>query len=104
VADHESNHPVSPELLQPSDSQARLPFAASDSGSKNSHDDRNGSVASTSSTIQRTASAEPGRPSGMGYVVQHRAGASIHQPGSENTITGSAAELVVEQNPDSETK
>lgn len=98
-----SNHPVSSELLRPSDSQARLPFAASDAGSKNSQDDRNGSVASTSSTIQRTASAEPGRPSGMGYVVQHRAGASIHLPGSENTITGSAAELV-EQNTDSESK
>ncbi|CRG91568.1 putative membrane protein C1322,03 [Talaromyces islandicus] len=103
IAGEATNHPMSSEMLQPSESQARLPFAASDSGSKHSHGDRSGSVASTSSTIQRTASAEPGRPSGMGYVVQHRAGASIHQPGSENTIAGSAAELV-EQNADSESK
>lgn len=99
----ESGHAMPSELLPSSDSHARLPFSASDSGSKNSQEDRNGSVASTSSTIHRTPSAEPGRPSGMGYVAHHRAGASIHQPGSENTFTGSAAELI-EQNTDSESR
>ncbi|KAH8692350.1 integral membrane protein [Talaromyces proteolyticus] len=100
VQRHPSDDAASAELLQPSDPQARLPFAASDSGSKHSQD-RTGSVASSSSTIQRTASADPGQPSGMGYVVHHRAGASIHQAGPEHPLTGSTAELV-EQQTDSE--
>uniref|UniRef100_A0A093VKN4 Putative membrane protein n=1 Tax=Talaromyces marneffei PM1 TaxID=1077442 RepID=A0A093VKN4_TALMA len=100
-AAHSHGRIPSSDLLQPSgESGARLPFAPSEAGSKTSQE-RHGSTASTSSTIQRVPSAEPGRPSGMGYVAHHRAGASIHQLDSEHPLTGSTAELV-EQTTDSE--
>ncbi|KAL1982949.1 hypothetical protein VTN96DRAFT_636 [Rasamsonia emersonii] len=82
--------------LRPSSSQpGRLPFTASDTDSK-----RAGSVDSTTSTVHRTVS-EQGRPSGMGYVSQHRAGASIHEAADGPVITGSTAELV-DQSSDSD--
>lgn len=89
------------EMLHPSDQQAsRLPFTSSESGSRVS-EGRTGSVASTASTIQRTVSNEPGTPSGLGFVVHHRAGASVHQAPGDHPITGSTAELV-EQGTDSD--
>ncbi|EED12673.1 integral membrane protein [Talaromyces stipitatus ATCC 10500] len=98
-ATHPSRRVPSSDLLHPaSESEARLPFAASEAGSKTSQE-RHGSTASSTSTIQRIASADPGRPSGMGYVAHHRAGASIHQLDSEHP--GSTAELV-EQSTDTE--
>jgi hypothetical protein len=97
-AAHPSRRIPSSDLLHPSgESEARLPFAPSEAGSKTSQE-RHGSTASSSSTLQRVASAEPGRPSGMGYVAHHRAGASIHQL---DPVTGSTAELV-EQSTDTE--
>jgi hypothetical protein len=90
-------------LLHPStdsvEAAARLPFAPSEAGSnQTSSQDRHESLTSaSSSTILRVASAEPGRPSGMGYVAHHRAGASIHHTGAELPVTGSAAELVEQQ-------
>lgn len=100
-AAHPSGRIPSSDLLHPTgESEARLPFAPSEAGSKTSQE-RHGSTASSSSTMHRVASAEPGRPSGMGYVAHHRAGASIHQLDSEHPVTGSTAELV-EQSTDTE--
>ncbi|KAL1964542.1 hypothetical protein VTN77DRAFT_6839 [Rasamsonia byssochlamydoides] len=79
--------------LRPESQPGRLPFTTSDSSSK-----RAGSVDSTTSTVHRTVS-EQGQPSGMGYVSQHRAGASIHE--AAPPPTGSTAELV-DQTTDSE--
>lgn len=88
--DNDSGH-LRPTSAQP----GRLPFTASDTDSK-----RAGSVDSTTSTVHRTVS-EQGRPSGMGYVSQHRAGASIHEAADGPVITGSTAELV-DQSSDSD--
>lgn len=100
-AAHASRRISSTDLLQPAaDSEARLPFAPSEAGSKTSAE-RLGSKTSSVSTIQRIASAEPGRPAGMGYVAHHRAGASIHQLDLDHPVTGSTAELV-EQGTDTE--
>lgn len=103
-AAHASREIHTSNLLQPgSESEARLPFAPSEAGSKASQERHESLTSSTSTTILRVASAEPGRPSGMGYVAQHRAGASIHHhPNAEHALTGSAAELVEQQSTDTE--
>jgi hypothetical protein len=92
-------------LLSPDDSQpGRLPFAGSESGSK----ERSVSGGSTRSSLRRVPTEEQGnyvpnarsdRLPPVGYVPQHQISSSIHHetPGKLPDMTGSSAELV-EQN------
>jgi hypothetical protein len=101
--------PSASSFLHPSDSQpGRLPFASSDSGSK----ERSASPGSTQSSLNRVTTEEqanyiPGTrhdlPPGLGYVPHHQISSSIHHesPGALPGITGSTAELVEQSDSDS---